>query len=614
MKRALPIIFVVVAVLMVIGGIRPKHADSLFPVESFAELPVLEGGRYKPLDSVARTTMLLFRGKQTALNPEGKKIPASQWLMHLVLHPEAATAYPVFLINHEDVKELLGAESLNQKYFSYAEITPHLQQIQEQVQTIPREAALQNAAQRETLKLFNNLILYQRLAFAYRVPILGDSVEGEYVGFMQALKAAAEKISENADVPQEDPVMAKVSGFMRAFGNLSDERSAKFVPTKPGSGHWLNLSESLMASIQAGQLPQMTYLFGQLSDAYMSGNVEMFEGVLQQIRAQYEAVSADYPSANVNAEYVVNGIQPFGLAMSLYVWIFIGILVAWLFLDDRMLKWIFWIALLAFLVHTGGLLARMIIQGRPPVTNLYSSAIFVGWGAVALGMILEKVFKNGLGAAVSAIIGFMTLIIANHLMASGDTMEMMRAVLDSNFWLATHVVTISLGYSATYLAGFLAILYFLLGILTPKLDAKLEQALVRMVYGIVCFSLFFSFVGTVLGGIWADQSWGRFWGWDPKENGALMIVIWNALVLHAKRGGIVKSRGFMNLAIFGNVVTSWSWFGTNMLGVGLHSYGFMSSAFMWLMLFCGSQILVMLIGGYVPRSKWRSASQGSVKT
>lgn len=608
MRRALPIIFVFVAVLMVIDGIRPKQPNSLFPVGTFAELPVLEGGRYKPVDSVARTTMLLFRGKQTALNPEGKKIPASQWLMHLVLHPEAATTYPVFLINHEDVKELLGAVSLKQKYFSYAEITPHLQQIQEQVQTIPREAALQNAAQRDTLKLFNNLILYQRLAFAYRVPILGDSVEAEYAGFMRSLKAAAEKISENADVPQDDPVMAKVSGFMRAFGNLSDERAAKFVPTMPGSGHWLNLSESLMASFQVGQLPQMTYLFGQLSDAYMSGNVEMFEGVLREITAQYNAVSADYPSANVKAEYVVNGIQPFGLAMSLYVWIFIGILVAWLFLDDRMLKWIFWIALLAFLIHTGGLLARMIIQGRPPVTNLYSSAIFVGWGAVALGMILEKIFKNGLGAAVSAIIGFMTLIIASHLMASGDTMEMMRAVLDSNFWLATHVLTISLGYSATYLAGFLAILYFLLGIMTPKLDAKLEQALVRMVYGIVCFSLFFSFVGTVLGGIWADQSWGRFWGWDPKENGALMIVIWNALVLHAKRGGIVKARGFMNLAIFGNIVTSWSWFGTNMLGVGLHSYGFMSAAFMWLMLFCGSQILIMLIGGYFPRNKWRSAS------
>ena len=93
-----------------------------------------------------------------------------------------------------------------------------------------------------------------------------------------------------------------------------------------------------------------------------------------------------------------------------------------------------------------------------------------------------------------------------------------------------------------------------------------------MVYGIVCFATLFSFVGTVLGGIWADQSWGRFWGWDPKENGALIIVLWNALILHARWGGLVRQRGLICLAIFGNIVTSWSWFGTNMLGIGLHSY------------------------------------------
>ncbi|MEM7384247.1 MAG: cytochrome c biogenesis protein CcsA, partial [Verrucomicrobiota bacterium] len=125
------------------------------------------------------------------------------------------------------------------------------------------------------------------------------------------------------------------------------------------------------------------------------------------------------------------------------------------------------------------------------------------------------------------------------------------------------------------------------------------------VYGITCFALLFSFVGTVLGGIWADQSWGRFWGWDPKENGALMIVIWNALMLHARWGGLVRNRGLMCLAIFGNVITSWSWFGTNMLGIGLHAYGFMDSAFFVLMAFVVSQIVLIAIG-LMPKQIWRS--------
>ena len=112
------------------------------------------------------------------------------------------------------------------------------------------------------------------------------------------------------------------------------------------------------------------------------------------------------------------------------------------------------------------------------------------------------------------------------------------------------------------------------GVLTRSLDVDEFRTLGRMIYGIVCFATFFSFVGTVLGGIWADQSWGRFWGWDPKENGALLIVVWNALILHARWGGLVKQRGLAVLAAAGNMIVLWSWFGTNQLGVGLHAYGF----------------------------------------
>jgi cytochrome c biogenesis factor len=108
-----------------------------------------------------------------------------------------------------------------------------------------------------------------------------------------------------------------------------------------------------------------------------------------------------------------------------------------------------------------------------------------------------------------------------------------------------------------------------------------------------------------LGGLWADRAWGRFWGWDPKENGALMVVLWNALVLHALRAGLVRERGLANLAIFGNVVTSFSWFGVNMLGVGLHSYGFMEGGFKWLLLFVASQLLVIVLGT-LPKKLWRS--------
>ncbi len=203
---------------------------------------------------------------------------------------------------------------------------------------------------------------------------------------------------------------------------------------------------------------------------------------------------------------------------------------------------------------------------------------------------------------VASVIGFTTLIIAHHLASQGDTLEMMRAVLDSNFWLATHVVCITIGYSSTFLSGFLAVFYILRKRFDPRWDGAKAAELERMVYGIVCFSLLFSFIGTILGGIWADQSWGRFWGWDPKENGALMIVLWNAFILHARLGNLVKPKDVIVMAVFGNIVTACSWFGVNMLGIGLHSYGWMDKAFTWLAIFVVSQMAVMALGIWTPKT------------
>jgi cytochrome c biogenesis factor len=121
----------------------------------------------------------------------------------------------------------------------------------------------------------------------------------------------------------------------------------------------------------------------------------------------------------------------------------------------------------------------------------------------------------------------------------------------------------------------------------------------------LCVTLFLSLVGTVLGGIWANYSWGRFWGWDPKENGALLIVLWCALILHARWGGFIRQRGIMAMAIFGNAITAFSWFGVNMLGVGLHSYGFMDKAFPWLVGFVVAQVVFVLLTR-LPAKCWRS--------
>ena len=211
----------------------------------------------------------------------------------------------------------------------------------------------------------------------------------------------------------------------------------------------------------------------------------------------------------------------------------------------------------------------------------------------------------GVGNLTGGIAGFLTLLIAHFLAGDGDTMEQMRAVLDTRFWLATHVITITIGYMATFVAGIIGIFYIIAGVFTKRLDQDTKEGLYRMMYGATCFALLLSFVGTVLGGLWADDSWGRFWGWDPKENGALLIVVWNTIILHARLGKMIAWRGLAVLAVVGNIVTAWSWFGVNQLSVGLHSYGFTQSASFFLILFVISQAVICGIG-LIPLKYWKS--------
>jgi ABC-type transport system involved in cytochrome c biogenesis permease subunit len=299
----------------------------------------------------------------------------------------------------------------------------------------------------------------------------------------------------------------------------------------------------------------------------------------------------------VDFEVFYNYFSPFYYAQVLYVFAFVLGILSWVGWTAPLRRGSMWLLWLTFALHTFALVARIYISGRPPVTNLYSTGIFIGWAAVLMALMFESIYRLGLGNIVASVVGFLTLLVAYNLSLDGDTFIVLQAVLDTQFWLATHVVTINLGYAATFMAGAWGAMYILLAHVFPVLDQDARHKLTRTLYGTLCFGIFFSFVGTVLGGLWADDSWGRFWGWDPKENGALIIVLWNALVLHARWGGIVKGRGLAALAVGGNIVTIWSWFGVNELGVGLHTYGASEkNTAMWLLVFGASQVALIALG------------------
>ena len=611
MKKIIYLIVFGIAALVLLGGLRSSKVDSDFDLEAFAELPVQVGGRIKPLDSVARNTLLILSGRQKVVTDEGVTLSPIEWFLDLTMRPELADTYPVFKIEFPDDLGLVGLAEQGQRYYSFNELLPYSEELSRLHGEINPAPELRSPYEKQIADINNGLIRYHRVMHSLH-PIGEaerlDRLVDEYQSYLATIQAGMVELRKQQAGQEFDAALLKrFITFADDYLKLSTTAHLRVVPPPPPVDpleDWKNIGLELLDVMKGDPLSPYVTSYASLTMAYRSGDAEQFNSEVNELRERF---IADFPGdiSRVHYERVFNALQPFYISMQLYVLIFLAVCISWLRWPKELAKAAFWVLVLAFLIHTFGLLSRMYIQGRPPITNLYSSAVFVGWGAVLLGILIEKFFKNGIGAAMASLVGFCTLIIAHHLAMTGDTLEMMRAVLDSNFWLATHVVIITFGYSAIFLAGALAILFVLLGVFGSRFNKDTARSLSAMVYGIICFGTLFSLVGTILGGIWADQSWGRFWGWDPKENGALMIVIMGAIYLHARWGGICKERGLMALAICGNIITAWSWFGTNMLPVGLHSYGRMDSAYAWLIGFVILQ-LVLTATALLPWRFWRS--------
>ncbi|HEY2329029.1 MAG TPA: cytochrome c biogenesis protein CcsA, partial [Verrucomicrobiae bacterium] len=463
--------------------------------------------------------------------------------------------------------------------------------------------ANRTAYENAIVKLHERLTLYAQLKNAVQ-PSDAQDWPAELAAFEKIMPdGIAAARAQQAGQKFDTNAFAAFAGHIERFQFMSNLEPPLILPPN-GSRDWRRMGDALLDAPRGVALDDYVHDYAAMSGAFANNQPDDFNAAVADLRSHLVPAQAK-ALAKARAEVFFNQMQPFYNAMVIYVLAGLLAIFSWFNLSETLRRSAVWLVWLAFVIHTIGLIYRMVLEGRPPVTNLYSSAIFIGWGACLLGLILEKFHKNGIGLVTASGIGFITLIIAHHLALEGDTMEMMRAVLDTNFWLATHVVAVTVGYASTFVAGFLALIYIVRGVFTKTLDEATGKSLARMIYGIVCFATLFSFVGTVLGGIWADQSWGRFWGWDPKENGALIIVLWNALILHLRWGGIIRERGLANCAIGGNIVTAWSWFGVNMLGIGLHSYGFTEAAFKWLVLFVVSQLGFIALG-LLPARIWKS--------
>ncbi len=600
-------------------------------LDAFGQITVQYQGRFMPLDTVARHHLLLQTGgKQTYYTaPEGsadrKSESATHWFLEVAAAKEKATRYQVIRVDNPDVRQFLQLEKRpgNWKY-SVAELTEAFDARPEDVTKIVRKAR-----DEKPLTEFEKALMSTRgqvftvfgiehLSLPGLIPDPNEA--GVWISPREVDFRNAEQYRSQALADAEKSVRANMAKdparMQEAREKMGDAQFNALVDRITQEAAEKRLEE-LLDEHRKDFAPQSA-AFHKIIDAYRDGKVAEFNAAVREYRETYSGLATPGDLRRSGLEYFLNRFEPFFICQMLYFLVVILAAVSWLGWAKPANNAATALALFTVLVHTFGLALRVVISEKPPVTNLYSSAVFIGWGGLLLCLGLYLYYRNGLGNFTGGLLGLGTMFLAKFLEANGDTMPRVEAVLNTNFWLSSHVTLVTLGYSATAVAGTLGIVYLVVGLFTPWLKKKVEsgpgsrwagadvgRVLYGMIYGVTCFAALLSFVGTVLGGFWADDSWGRFWGWDPKENGAVLVVMWNVLNLHLRWAGMVRARGFAVVAVLGNVVTAWSYFGTNQLGIGLHAYGFddklaTGCAIFWISQFCIAAL------GLVPLKYWAS--------
>jgi hypothetical protein len=412
-------------------------------MQKFGQLPVLLNGRIKPLDTVARNSLLIIQGKQT-LGADGETLTAMDWLAEVMMKPAQADLRRIFVIRNPETLAALGWMPAAGKYFSFHELFGHVQDIEQQAALAQKvDDQLRSPFQRDIIKLFDRIMLYHRLQNSLEVSGTAD------------FKSQINDLKKNI---HPDPVPMNTGISKEALQSVAFLAETGYFypipPFPPGDDplKWRKMGESLLLFLSDGEMHPAVPAYATLARAFAADDRATFNETLNHYSSWLQQhLPARARKARI--ESVFNQLQPFYGAMVLYVLIFILAAASWLVRPATLGRYAYVLLITTFVVHTLGLITRMYMEGRPPVTNPYSSAVFIGWAAVLLGLLLERFYRNGIGSATAAMLGFVTLLIAHHLSMDGDTMEMMRAVLDTNGWLATHVVCVTLGYASTFLAG-----------------------------------------------------------------------------------------------------------------------------------------------------------------
>ena len=485
------------------------------PVMTYESLPVQEDGRIKPLITLARESLQLVHGKSRYQGQEALAV-FTTW----ILVPKVWEDKEIIKMDHPGLKQMFGFDK-DRKYFSPGEINKHshlsvlFSDLAVRVQRKEKLNAYYQAASRLKAQL---------------VTFYGFSRGGLHV-------FPPEKGSEE--------------NTWRNLGDLDPAISEKFF--KAMSAYSTQFVDGLDKEKGALELKQALRDFTQ--EARKKGQ--------------------GYPEAgDMDLEVHYQKLDPFFWTWVIYLLASVFYALSFLVMPNLMGPLGSLALITGFLFHTYGFIIRCLIAGRPPVSNMYESVVWVGWGIVFFAGLFFFLKKHRFIVLAGALVSTFCMMVADFApVILDDRLQPLEPVLRSNLWLTIHVMTITLSYAAFFLA---------LGVADYGLFLRVRGAsssrigdLARTSYHLIQVGVVLLAAGTILGGVWADYSWGRFWGWDPKETWALIALMGYVALLHARLVGWVKDFGMLAGAVLAFSLVLMAWYGVNfVLGAGLHSYGF----------------------------------------
>jgi cytochrome c-type biogenesis protein CcsB len=475
-------------------------------------LPVQDAGRIKPLDTFARETLQLVYGSQ-------------YW-----------DAQKIVEINHKGLKDSLKLDDGDVKYYSPNELfaNPRLGLVMQELGSFRETKQKLTPYFQAVQRLESQLAIYQGIKQGTVIRVAPPKTDST-----QAQNGESERWTAVNEL--QGDLQGKFSVMMRAF--------IQALPSDQGEA-----APKVDASV-----PTLAQAVDDFKSAARMQNPSLYP------TDQIIAIEVHYKS-----------FRPF-----LWAWIFYltaAVIMAFAWQSNRKIFYqLGWLAAgIGFLLHSYGFVLRCYLTGRPPVSNMYETVIWVSWGAMAFSLIFEAIHRRKFTLIAGTVVGVLCLVVADLAPLILDTsIQPLEPVLRSNMWLTIHVLTITLSYSAFFLAwglGNIGLAFILRG---EKPTDDRPRTFAFSIYRALQVGVVLLASGTILGGIWADYSWGRFWGWDPKETWAFIALLGYLALLHARLVGLVQNFGTMVGAVIAFNLIIMSWYGVNfVLGAGLHSYGF----------------------------------------